>query len=139
MSRASVERSKKKKENNLLDMIPARNCKWTQQKDNKELVKLLKPRFDTKLGSSLGEKLKIKQTFNINLDEYSTAVWRLFDGKLNVLEIGDMLKIQFGDSVEPLYPRLAAFLKILKSNNLIILKQNHPKTRKKMLRKTINK
>ena len=53
--------------------------------------------------------------FNVNLDQYGTAVWRLFDGKLTVREIGEILKTRFGDTVEPLYARLAAFLKILKT------------------------
>ena len=122
---------RKKKDDNLLDMIPVRNCKWTRQEENKELVRIVKPRFDTKLGKSIGKKLKLKPTFNVNLDEYGTAVWRLFDGKLTVREIGEILRTQFGDTVEPLYERLAAFLKILKTNELIILQKNPAKIKHK--------
>jgi len=114
--------AKSKKEMNLLEMIPIRNCKWTRQKNDQQLIRILKPRFDTKFGKKIGKKLKIKNNYNINLDEYGTAVWRLCDGKLTVHEIGEHLRAQFGDDVEPLYPRLAAFLRILKSNDVIILR-----------------
>ena len=106
---------------NLLDMVPVHNSKWVSQTENKELLRLFKPRFDTKLGKRVGKKLKIKPTYKINLDEYGTAIWRLCDGKLTVREIGEMLKTQFADDVEPLYPRLAAFLRILEANDLIKL------------------
>jgi len=114
--------TKSKKEMNLLEMIPARTCKWTRQKNDQQLIRILKPRFDTELGKKIGKKLKIKKNYNINLDEYGTAVWRLCDGKLTVHEIGEHLRTQFGEDIEPLYPRLAAFLRILKSNDVIILK-----------------
>lgn len=85
-------------------------------------MRIVKPRFDTKLGKKLGKRLKIKPTFNVNLDEYGTAVWRLCDGKLTVREIGELLKTQFDEDVEPLYPRLAAFFRLLEANELIDLK-----------------
>ncbi len=118
---------KSKKPKNLLTLIPIRNCKWTKQEKNPELIRILKSRFDTKLGKSLGDKLKIKDTYNINLDEYGTAVWQLCDGKQTVKEIGEILKIQFDQAVEPLYPRLAAFFQILESNDVIILDTPPPK------------
>jgi hypothetical protein len=109
--------TKAKKARNLLKLTPVRNCKWTTQKKNP--IRILKPRFDTKIGKKLGNRLKLKPTFNINLDEYGTAVWRLCDGKLTVEEIGEILKTQFAQDVEPLYPRLAAFLRILEANEVL--------------------
>ncbi len=124
----TIKKDKKKlKGKNLLDFIPVRTCKWAKQKKNEELVRILKPRFDSKFGEKIGKRMKLKETYNINLDEYGTAVWRLLDGKLTVREIGEMLETQFGDSVQPLYPRLAAFLRILESNNVIELKPKRPK------------
>lgn len=111
--------TKGKKARNLLKLTPIRNCKWTTQKKNPDLIRILKPRFDTKIGKKLGNRLKLKPTFNINLDEYGTAVWRLCDGKLTVEEIGEILKTQFAKDVEPLYPRLAAFLRILEANEVL--------------------
>jgi hypothetical protein len=129
----TIRKDKNKlKGKNLLDFVPVRTCEWAKQDKNKELVRILKPRFDTKFGEKLGKKMKLKETYNINLDEYGTAVWRLIDGKLTVRDIGEMLETQFGQSVQPLYPRLAAFLRILESNNTIELK---PKRIRKKLKK----
>ena len=44
--------TKSKKEMNLLEMIPERNCKWTRQKNDQQLIRILKPRFDTKFGEN---------------------------------------------------------------------------------------
>ena len=118
---------------NLLLIIPIRNCDWSSQANNKELIRLLKPRFDTKIGSRVGRKLKLEPTYNINLDEYGTAVWRLCDGELTVKEIGEILKTQFDESVEPLYPRLGEFFRILESNNLIIMKSKRVRKKRKLL------
>ena len=124
ISAAKNEKIKKnkKKQVNLLDMIPEHTCDWSYQQKNTELVRILKPRFDTQLGKRIGKKLKVKETYNINLDEYGTAVWRTIDGKLTVGELGELLQTQFGDKVEPLYPRLAEFLRILESQNIIVIK-----------------
>lgn len=125
----SSKRSKKTKgtkdrikPKNLLTMVPVKNCKWSRQKDNPDLMKLYKPKFDTGLGKKIGKKLKIKPSYTINLDEYGTAVWRLCNGKITVKELAEILQTQFGDEVEPLYERLAAFFKILETNKLIIFK-----------------
>ena len=122
-------RKKTGKGKNLLDYVPVKECKWTRQKDRPDLVKILKPRFETKMGGRIGKKMKLKKTFNLNLDEYGTAVWRLCDGRLTVREVGDALKTQFGDEVEPLYFRLAEFLIILEGQKVIFLKYK-PKPKK---------
>ena len=131
--KAKVKKAKRVKIKNLLLLIPIRNCEWLCKADNKELIRLLKPRFDTKIGSRVGNKLKLKPTYNINLDEYGTAVWRLCDGKLTVKEIGEILKTQFGESVEPLYLRLGEFLRILESNDLIIMKSKRVRKKRKVI------
>lgn len=124
-SKPGVKKSKQKI--NLLTLIPVRKSKWSRQKTNRDLVRILKPRFDTVLGKRVGNRLKLKETFNINLDEYGTAVWRLIDGKLTVKEIGEILKTQFDADVEPLYPRLAAFLRILEGQKVIEFEKKRAK------------
>ncbi len=136
-NRKKTRRAQNKMQNNLLDYIPVRNCDWGWQEKNNKLIRIIKLRFDTKFGKKVGNKLKIKPTYNINLDEYGTAIWRLCDGKLTVREIGEMLKTQFGSDVEPLYPRLAEFLRILKINKLILLE--YKPAQKKSAQKKIKK
>jgi hypothetical protein len=127
------KKTKKSKIKNLLLLIPERNCEWKFKSDNKELIRLFKPKFETNLGNRIGKKLKIKPNLKVNLDEYGTTVWRLCDGKLTVKEIAEILKTQFGESVEPLYPRLGEFFRILESNDLIIMKSKRVKKKRKVL------
>lgn len=132
-SKSKKKKGKNLKGKNLLDFVPVRICKWSRQENKKELIRILKPRFDTKLGKRLGDKMNLKETYNINLDEYGTSVWRLMDGVLSVREIGEMLSTQYGETVEPLYPRLAAFLRILEANNAIELRQKRIKKKLKKI------
>ncbi len=71
----------------------------------------------------------MKSVFNIpertvtELDEKSAAVWQLIDGKRSVYEIADGLKNRYGEDCEPLYERLALFLKTLSRSGFIVWKK----------------
>jgi hypothetical protein len=135
-SNKKLKGSKSKKKDdpiNLLELIPVILYNWDFQEKYPDRVCILKPRFDTKLGKRLGKKFTDKEAFKINLDEYGTAVWRILDGKLTVGEIGEHLRTQFGDTVEPLYPRLADFLRILEGQKAIEFKRKLPKKKLKRL------
>ena len=126
-------KSKDKEEQiNLLELIPIILYDWEFQEKEPERISVLKPRFDTNLGKRLGKKITDKGDIKINLDDYGSAVWRIIDGKLTVGEIGEQLKIQFGETVDPLYPRLAHFLRILEGQKAIEFKR---KLRKKRLKR----
>ena len=43
----------------------------------------------------------------------------LLDGKKNIIELGELVKEQFGEEAEPLYPRLAKFFQILDSYHFL--------------------
>ena len=47
----------------------------------------------------------------------------MIDGKANIMEIGNKLKEQYGDEVEPLYERLSQFIQILYNNDIVKLKK----------------
>ena len=59
----------------------------------------------------------------IHLDEFGSFVWQQIDGKTDILSLGEIVKKQFGENIEPLYPRLAKYFSILESYGFIILKQ----------------
>jgi hypothetical protein len=59
------------------------------------------------------------RTFTAHLDEFGSFVWEMIDDKRTVLEIGALLGERFGTDVEPLYGRLAGFLRLLKNNGLV--------------------
>jgi len=127
------DKSKSNKQINLLNLIPVALYKWEYQEEKPDRVSILKPRFDTKLGKRLGKKFTKKETFKITLDDYGTAVWRTIDGKLTVGELGEHLRTQFGDSVEPVYPRLAEFLRTLEGQKAIEFKKKLPKKKIKKI------
>lgn len=55
-------------------------------------------------------RFKIPLYKKIALDEISSEVFLLIDGKRTVKEIGENLEMKYGDKVNPLYERLLVFL-----------------------------
>jgi hypothetical protein len=113
----------KKKYKNLLAMRPVRKCKWEFEGEDKAKVVIFFPRFQSRLGKKIGESYGLVMDRKLHLDDYGSSVWRLCDGKTTVREIGDVLEEQYGDSISPLYPRLAEFFSILERNKFIEFKE----------------
>lgn len=105
---------------NLLEFIPIRMYEWKE----KDLITVKVPRFRSKLGRKFCALIKKEFTFNVSLDRYSSYAWKLCDGKRTVREIGDLLKQEFGEEVEPVYERLGELLRIMETNRLITLKRH---------------
>jgi hypothetical protein len=102
---------------NLLDLIPERTR--TSRDEANGTVTVLIPRFgDSGVGRLLGKFIG-KRLISLHLDEMGTAVWRLCDGRRSVYEIGGYLEKEFGDRVEPVYERLAVFLRHMKKAGII--------------------
>jgi hypothetical protein len=111
---------KQKDIKNLLEFIPVRNYEWNE----KDLVTVKVPRFRSRLGRKFCRLLKKESTFNVNLDKQSSYTWKLCNGKRTVKEIGDLLKEEFGEEIEPVYARLGELLRIMEGNKLITLKRS---------------
>ena len=77
------------------------------------------PRFKGALGQGFCRVFRVAPWINVNLDAYGSLVWTAIDGKRTVRDLGDELKEQFGEEVEPLYWRLAEFLSLLERNTII--------------------
>ncbi len=115
------KREAEKSKINLLDLIPVRNIKWEKKEDG--LITLFKPKFElTFLKKYVLPYLK-KPYFKIKLDHVGSFTWELCDGSLRVKEVAKNLKDKFGEDVEPLYDRLALFLKSLEKIHLICYKR----------------
>lgn len=111
----------KKKKINLLDLIPVRNVEWVNNEQN--LIVLLKPKFTNRwLGKYILPRLK-SPNYKVNLDAYGSFVWNNCDGKTTVAEIGERLKKEFGEDIEPVYERLCLFIKTLKRNRFVCYKE----------------
>ena len=106
---------------NFLWFIPEVNEKIEFYEKN-ELVYLKKKH------NHIFDKIAQKMFFtpkesNIKLEGYGSDVFRMIDGKANIIEIGNKLKEKYGDEVEPLYERLSQFIQILYNNDIVKLKK----------------
>jgi len=114
---------KKKEEEtsiNLLELVPVRNIKW--EKDERDLIVLLKPKFSHPfLKKHLLFRMK-KPYYKITLDDVGSSVWKLCDGRLTVKKIGESLKDEYKEKIEPLYDRLSLYLQNLERNRFIVFK-----------------
>ncbi len=59
----------------------------------------------------------------VHLDEMGSFLWPHLDGEKNIIELGELVKEEFGEDAEPLYERLAKYLQILESYRFIVWKQ----------------
>ncbi|MBD3289949.1 PqqD family peptide modification chaperone [candidate division KSB1 bacterium] len=108
---------KNKESVNLLDLIPVQNVDSTTNDEN--LIVLLKPKLKNRyLKKYVLSKMK-SPNYKINLDDFGTSVWKSINGRNTVAEIGDKLRSEFGEKIEPVYERLSLFIKILEKNKLI--------------------
>jgi hypothetical protein len=96
---------------NLLDLVPVRRIPF--DRDARGQVVLAIPRYGrNRLGKWLERRLG-KGPIRVRLDEVGSAVWELCDGRRDVAEIGRAVEERFGERIEPVYDRLALFLKQL--------------------------
>ncbi len=111
-----------KKENNEthLDMnniIPQQFAKF--EKEENDNITLLKPKFNSNFSLKYIIPRMKHPYYSIHLDEIGTAVWNSIDGKRNAVEIGEKLKGELGDRIEPVFERLGLFLATLKQQKFI--------------------
>lgn len=106
-----MRRKKKINTENYLDKVPAicRDLDWIQTnglvtvtQENKGFYNKIAQRF-----------FNTPKVSNIDLDEFGSFVWLCIDGKRNLFDIGKMIKEEFGEDAEPLYPRLIRFIQVL--------------------------
>lgn len=68
----------------------------------------------------IAQKLFFKPKLSyIHLDELGSYAVQCADGRRDILQIGEMVKVRFGEKAEPLYERLAKFFQIMDSYSFI--------------------
>lgn len=109
----------KKNNDNYLDYIPKHNSRYEFSKSKNGHIEI---KVENK-----GMFNRIAQIFfkrprfsNIELDDFGTFVWECIDGKSSIYQIGVRVKDKFKEKAEPLYPRLAHFIKSLRNNEFIV-------------------
>jgi hypothetical protein len=111
----------KKRGKNLLDMIPSKNGGLKTVLGEDGLLGIVIER------NSLWDRFarlfaRIPPTFTVRLDARGSFVWETINGHRSAAEIAAMLREKFGDDAEPIYERLALYLKLLANNSLILIK-----------------
>lgn len=107
-----------KTKENYLKKTPCHRSeiKWLQ--DEKGIVTL--EMQNRGIANFLAQKiLKKPKVSYIHLEQFGSFVWNQIDGKRDIIEIGELVKEQFGENAEPLYERLAQYIKTLESNGFI--------------------
>lgn len=109
----------KKQKENYLDFIPRPNALFETSRDKQGHieVKVHNKGVINRIAQILFKKPKYSY---IALDDLGTFVWDSMDGRRSVYEIGGMVKEKFGEKAEPLYPRLAQYMKTLHNNHFIV-------------------
>jgi len=110
---------------NLLDLIPVKIIKAKKNEDGK--ITILKPKFKNKFMLKYVVPKLNNPNFKVNLDEFGSFVWEQIDGNLTVDEIGNKLRENFKEDVEPVYERLSLFIQSIERYKFIEYKNYDPK------------
>ena len=110
--------SQKTEQHNFLDVVFSRNMDLKWETDNDGIVTIFVPNrgFWNNLAQKLFHKAEVSK---LTLDILGSFTWIKIDGNRDICSIGQALKEKFGDSAEPLYERLTAFIRQLERNGLI--------------------
>lgn len=113
------KRNKKKKADiNYLDLIPEKSSSLKWHTDLKERVILEVE--NTGIMNRIAQNLFNKPRFTkVHLDANGSFIWPLIDGKRTVEDIAVLVKEQFGEAAEPLYPRIIKYFQIVESYHFI--------------------
>lgn len=104
---------------NFLERKPMRKQEihWTKNDEGSVTLEIENRGVANKLAQWLLHKPKVSY---IHLDEIGSFIWPLLDGKQNLIEIGEKLTKAFGEQCNPVYERLAEYIRILDSYQLIL-------------------
>ena len=105
---------------NYLEKIPCKNAsiKWSQDERGLVTLEMQNRGFANLLAQKL---LKKPKTSFIHLEEFGSFIWLQIDSKRNILDIGELVKQQFGEKAEPIYERLSTYIKTLCSAGFITI------------------
>ena len=100
------------KKENYLDKVPIKNAKIQYQVNESNHIIIMENHENICEQLCLHLLKKPKQT-KIELDQYGSYIWEKMNGQKTIYEIGKELSKDFGPEIEPLYQRMALFIKML--------------------------
>lgn len=103
---------------NYLEKKPKKNSdiNWSEDENSLVTLEMENKGIVNRIAQKLIKKPKVSY---IHLDELGSFVWLMTDGERDILEIGECVKERFGDKAEPLYERLAQYVKSLEGCGFI--------------------
>lgn len=113
-----MKNKKKESQINYLDLIPERSSQLRWHEDIRGKIVL---EVENKgVFNTIAQKLFHRPRYTkIHLDENGTFIWPLIDGKKTVADIAALVKEQFGEKAEPLYPRIVKYFQIMESYHFV--------------------
>ncbi len=104
---------------NYLDMVPSPVItQWQTSEDGIVTLMVENKGAFHKVAQVLFRKPKKTQ---VHLDGMGSFIWPHLDGKKTVGDIAQLVKTQFGEAAEPLYPRIVKYFQILQSYQFVEL------------------
>ena len=103
---------------NYLGLIPVRaeELQWFTDRRDRIVLKV----ENTGLFNKIAQKVFNKPQFTkVHLDQQGTFIWPLIDGERTVADIAALVKDEFGEAAEPLYPRIVKYFQIVESYHFI--------------------
>ena len=103
---------------NYLDIVPRLNSDIHYFTNNEKIIIFVKNKgvFNKTAQLFFGRPRVSK----IYLDEKGSLIWNLIDGKNSIYDIANNIKAVYGESIEPLYPRLFKYMSMLNNCKFIV-------------------
>lgn len=108
----------RKRPGNYLDFVPTIHPRsvWSQE-DGRVTIHMAHRGIWAAAARVLARTPRVS---HIRLDEYGSFLWLRMDGVRTVGDLARELEGRFGEDVQPLYHRLAAYMRILYRNHWIL-------------------
>jgi hypothetical protein len=103
---------------NLLELKPARKVEWETGPDGR--VILIIPKFRGAMAKKWLLPWLSRPNFRVKLDVYGSFIWQHCDGRTPVSEMAGKMVAAFGPEIEPVYERIAAFMRKLEREAFLI-------------------
>ena len=116
-SHSRKDREQKLEGVNLLELAPRRLAAWDED-DGKVIV--LRPEPESVGPRGLMDRFFHKMSAHrIRLDDVGGFAWKQFDGVRTVAEVGELMRREFGDQVEPVEERLGHLVLLLRKEGFL--------------------
>ena len=110
-----------KKQDNFLEYIPKikEGLSWKLEKEH-VIIAMENKGLANRIAQLCFGRPKIS---HITLEELGSFIWQQIDGEKSILQIGELVQEAFGEKAEPLYERLAQYIKTLYGRGFITFRK----------------